>query len=98
LSFPTGDLPDNAVITTVSLRLKKQGLAGGVNPFGALKGLRGDSVYGYFGTSSALEAADFEAAAGHSFKIMVPKLKAGWYTLNLAGAKPDINVLTDYGG
>lgn len=61
LSFDTSKLPDNAVITGVTLKIKKQGQVGS-NPFSMLGGLRVDIRKPYFGISLALVASDFQAA------------------------------------
>lgn len=65
LHFNTSALPDNSVITKVTLKIRKQGLVG-TNPFTILGGLKVDMRKPYFGTSSGLVASDFQAAAGKS--------------------------------
>jgi hypothetical protein len=62
LSFNTAALPDNAVITKVTLRIRKQGSVG-TNPFTILGGLRVDIRKPYFGTATGLQINDFQAAA-----------------------------------
>ncbi|MCL4823842.1 MAG: hypothetical protein KJZ57_06445, partial [Anaerolineales bacterium] len=62
LSFNTSSLPDNAVITKVTLKVKRQGVTGGGNPVNAFQGFMADVKKGMFGTS-ALQAADFQTAA-----------------------------------
>ena len=58
-------MPDNAVITKVTLKIKKQGLAG-TNPFTILGGLKVDMRKPYFGGAAGLVIGDFQAAAGKS--------------------------------
>ncbi|GEM_PF-1615567 len=64
LSFNTAGLPDNAVITKVTLRIKKQGLVG-TNPFSTHQYILVDIRKGAFGTS-ALQKTDFQAAASRN--------------------------------
>jgi uncharacterized protein YjbI with pentapeptide repeats len=61
LHFDTASLPDNALITKVTLTLKKQSLKGDVKPLGNLVI---DMKQKNFGTSVSLTANDFEATAG----------------------------------
>ncbi len=63
LSFDTTDLPDSAVITKITLKIRKQGLIG-TDPFTILNGLRVDVRKPYFGTGLGLVASDFQADAG----------------------------------
>ena len=73
LSFNTGGLPDNAVITRVTLKIKKQGLLG-TNPFTILGRLKADIRKPYFSATPWLVTTDFQAAAD---KVMV-----GTFTMN----------------
>jgi hypothetical protein len=61
LSFNTSGLPDNAVITKATLKIKKAGLMG-TNPFNLLGGLKVDIKKPYFGTNLVLALGDFQAA------------------------------------
>ncbi|MCJ7723573.1 MAG: hypothetical protein MUP03_05535, partial [Anaerolineales bacterium] len=65
LSFDTSTLPDNAVINSVVLKIKKQGLIG-TNPFTTHQGLIVDIRKPFFGTALALVTGDFQAVAGKS--------------------------------
>ncbi len=62
LHFNTGPLPDNAVITKVTLKIRRQGVLG-TNPFSILGGLMVDIRKPFFGTRYGLEIRDFQAAA-----------------------------------
>ena len=73
LSFNTGGLPDNAVITKVTLKIKKQGVVG-TNPFTILGRLKADIRKPYFGTFPGLQVTDFQAAANKVF--------VGTFTIN----------------
>jgi hypothetical protein len=86
LHFDTSSLPDNAVITKATLKIKKQGQVGG-NPFTLLGGLLVDMRKPSFG-ALALAPADFQSAAGRTaiatFGITPV---SNWYSavLNISG-------------
>jgi hypothetical protein len=63
VSFNTTNLPDDAIITSVTLRIKKQGLSG-TDPFTILGGLKVDVKNPFFGAALGLAIGDFQAAAG----------------------------------
>ena len=87
LSFNTGsELPDNAVITKATLKIRKQSIAGGGNPISLFRGVYVDVRRGYFGSSVSLQKTDF-AAVGSMPAIgpFSPTLANGWYTINLSG-------------
>lgn len=85
LFFNTAPLPDNAVITKVILKIKKQGVQGS-NPFTTLGNLIADIQKGYFG-NSALEVGDFQATASRRKigKFTTTNAAPGWYSLLLRG-------------
>ncbi len=97
LSFNTASLPDNAVITKVTLKLKKQGITGGGNPVTMFQGFMVDIKKGAFGTAP-LALTDFKATASKTVGPQSPALNAGWYNLNLTPAKAYINKLATGGG
>ncbi len=97
LSFDTSSLPDNAVITKVTLKLKQQGITGGGNPVATFQGFVMDVKKGMFGTAP-LALGDFKTAASKTVGPASPALTAGWYTLNLTPAKNSINKLATGGG
>ncbi|MEW5828996.1 MAG: choice-of-anchor Q domain-containing protein [Chloroflexota bacterium] len=97
LSFSTKGLPDKAVITKVTLKVRRQGASGGGNPVNLFQGFMVDIKKGLFGTS-ALQAADFQAQADKSVGPFTPALVNGWYTLNLTSAKAYVNKLATSGG
>jgi len=100
LSFDTSSLPDQAVIDSVTLRIKKSGKPVGKNPFAVLGKLKADIRKGWFGTSSKLVLSDFQAkptAASVGIFGKVPS--GGWYTapLNAKGrAKINKTGLTQF--
>jgi hypothetical protein len=101
LSFNTGDLPDNALLTRVMLVLRRQSVApSGSNPFGIFKGLMIDVRTGFFGLDPALDVADFQAAdpafTAGPFRLSPVR---GSYTLTLpAAAFPFLNASSSDGG
>jgi len=83
LSFNTSTLPDNAVITSVVLKIKKQGLVG-TNPFTTHQGLIVDIRKPFFGATLALVASDFQAAASKMAMGTFGSTPAsGWYSVKL---------------
>ena len=98
LSFGTGaSLPDTAVITKVTLRIRKQGFTGGGSPVTAFRGLMLDIRRGTFGTAR-LQASDFGAAASRSYGPFKPGPISNWYSIDVTGAKAYINKLaSNYG-
>jgi hypothetical protein len=100
LSFSTAGLPDNAVITKVTLKVKQQGIVGGGNPLTAFQGFMVDIKRGTFG-APALQAGDFQAplgAAGKTYGPFKPALVDGWYSINLTAGKAYINKSTTASG
>jgi Zn-dependent metalloprotease len=99
LSFSTGaNLPDNAVITAVTLKLKKSAVVGGGNPVAIFRGFMFDIKNGFFGTAPSLQAADFQALASKSYGPFNTALAGGWYSINLTGASAYVNKAATNGG
>lgn len=103
LSFNTSSLPDNAVITKVTLKLKKRVIGGGGNPITMFQGFVLDMKKGFFGTSAALEAVDFQNAiplgTGKNFGPYInPSFINGFYNFTLANGGTYINKLATNGG
>jgi hypothetical protein len=92
LSFPTGGLPDTAVITALTLQIKRQNAVGGSNLLTTFHGFMLDVKNGTLGTA-ALQPGDFQAPASHTYGPFAPALASGWYNIDLTGAKDDINKL-----
>jgi len=92
LSFDTSSLPDNAVITRATLKIKRQGLVG-VDPFTTNGSLLADIRKPFFGASAGLAVGDFQAAAtavGSAIFGATPL--GGWYSAPLySPARPLIN-------
>jgi hypothetical protein len=92
LSFNTSGLPDDAVITKVTLKVKRAGTpVGGGNPINTFKGFMVDVKKGNFG-KAPLQLADFQTKGNKTIGALKPKLVGGWYTLNLTKTKAKINL------
>ncbi|MGC1375586.1 MAG: DNRLRE domain-containing protein [Anaerolineales bacterium] len=98
LSFNTGSLPDNAVITGVTLKFKQQAIVGGGNPVSIFQGFMFDVKNGFFGTAATLQTGDFQAAASQSYGPSAPAPVGGWYSFNLTNAGPFVNKLATNSG
>jgi hypothetical protein len=93
LHFDTSSLPDTAIITSVTVRIKRQGLSG-TDPFTTHGNLLVDIRKPYFGTSAALALGDFQAVAGQSavgtFGVAPV---SNWYSAILSNAGyPQVNL------
>ena len=86
LSFNTAGLPDNAVITSVTLKLKGAGVVG-ANPFSALGNLLVDVRKGAFSNNAALQLGDFQAPASKNAVLTVKNTPVGgWYPGTMGAA------------
>jgi hypothetical protein len=84
LSFNTAPLPDGAAVVQAEVRVKKQSMVG--NPFGTQGNLLADVVKPYFGSSLALVASDWQAAATvSSVGSFLPDGLSYWTPLNSSG-------------
>ncbi len=84
LSFNTAGLPDNAVISSVTLKIKQAG-TGGSNPFNSMGNIMADIMTGAFSGSTALQTVDFQAAASKNAVMSIPNtLVSGLYTKSLS--------------
>ncbi|MEW5827709.1 MAG: hypothetical protein AB1846_02375 [Chloroflexota bacterium] len=95
LSFNTSSLPDNAVILSVTLKVKRRGVVG-TNPFLTHKALLADIRKPFFGSSAALAPADFQAAASlNNAGVFNKTPTGGWYKATL---KPSAFAFVNLGG
>ena len=98
LSFSTGaSLPDTAVITKVTLKVRKQGIIGVGNPVTMFQGFIVDIKKGFFGTA-VLQTGDFQTAASKSYGPFMTALSGGWYSIDLTSGKAYINKLSTLSG
>jgi uncharacterized delta-60 repeat protein len=92
LSFQTASLPDNAVIASAVLKIKRQGLVG-ADPFTTHGNLLVEIRQGAFNKNLALEAADFSASASSAFKDAFTPSTTSWYIANLTSPNlPFVNL------
>lgn len=98
LSFNTAPLPDTAVITKITLKLKKQSVAGGGNPVSAFEGFVLDIKKGFLGSASSLASNDFQANAPKTLGPFTTALAGSWYSIDLTAAKAYINKATTSNG
>lgn len=100
LSFNTSGLPDAAVITQAKLKLTKQSVVGGGNPFTIFQGLRIDMRKGFFSTAASLQNADFQASASKpGLGAFNPTPSGSVYTISLPStAYPYVNKLSTNAG
>ncbi len=98
LSFPTGAaLPDTAILTKVTLRVRRQGIVGGLNPVTTFQGFMLDIRKGPFGIPS-LQLTDWQAPTAKTIGPLNTPISAGWYVFNLTGARAYINKLASGAG
>jgi len=80
LSFDTTSLPDNAVITSATLRLKSAGISG-TNPFSTHGKLLADICLGSFKSDEALQLGDFKVACSRNKALAFTDAKVNnWYS------------------
>ena len=95
LSFNTGaNIPDNATITSVVLKVKKQAIAGGGNPVAIFQGFMADIKNGFFGTAGGLQITDFQAVGSGTVGPVSGTLNGAVYSINLTPGKAFINKLS----
>lgn len=83
LSFDTSSLPDDAIVTSVELKMKYAGKSGTL-PFSTLRGLYADIQGTYFSSSVKLQTGDFRAgAAGVLAAKFASTPTNGWYSAKL---------------
>jgi hypothetical protein len=83
LSFDTSGLPDTAVITRVTLKIKLKATVG-TSPFTTHGNLLVDIKKGAFGNNNALQLTDFQAAASRNQVGTIKNTpSSGWYSSNL---------------
>jgi hypothetical protein len=97
LSFDTSRLPDDAVVTRIALKVKRQGVTGGGNPVSIFRGFMADVRNGAFGDTS-LEPGDWQSSPNKTVGPFNLTPANGWYTLDLTAAAPHMNKLSDNGG
>jgi hypothetical protein len=85
LSFNTGGLPDTAIVTRVTLKIKQKNIIG-TNPFTTHSNLMVDAIMGSFSGNAAVQLTDFRAAASRANAGGIPNLPVNnWYTKTWTG-------------
>lgn len=98
LSFNTAALPDNAVITKVTLQIRRKAVVGGAT-FAMFQGLIVEIKKGFLGTAAALAASDFEAAPNAAYGPYLPAPVGSLYTMALpAASRAYVNKLATSSG
>jgi hypothetical protein len=83
LSFNTASLPENAVITKVTLKILKQS-GTGMDPFTTHGNLQVDTPQGLFGAKLGLQKVDFQAPASQTNVVTnTTQTEDGWYSVEL---------------
>jgi Tol biopolymer transport system component len=83
LHFGTASLPNNAIITNATLKIKRQGVVG-TNPFTTHGNILVDIRKPYFVTALELQPADFQAPADHDGIGTIEYTPGAlWYTATL---------------
>jgi len=90
LSFNTSSLPDNAVITKVTLKVKKQGIVG-TKPFKTHGNIFVDIRKGAFSRNPALQAKDFQAKATKNKVAVIKNTSNKWFRGVLTTGKNKVN-------
>lgn len=92
LSFNTASLPDNATVTSVTLKIRRSGLPIGGASLSMFGGFMVDVRKGFFGTA-ALTPSDFQVLAQKTIGPYSPAFAGGGYSINMTAAKAYINKL-----
>jgi hypothetical protein len=82
VSFQTKSIPDNASITAVQLKIRKQGLVG-VDPFTTHGNLLAEIRKGSFSNNPALQLGDFAWPASSAVQDQFIPLTSNWYSATL---------------
>ncbi|RPH60465.1 MAG: hypothetical protein EHM81_06195 [Chloroflexi bacterium] len=85
LSFDTSSLPDDAIVTAVTLKIKQSGAPVGKNPFSTMGSLSVGLRSGAFGNANTLALKDFNAPASINQAGTFAKTPAdNWYSAAIA--------------
>jgi uncharacterized delta-60 repeat protein len=85
ISFQTSSLPDNALITSVQVKIRKQGLVG-TDPFTTHGSLLLEIRNGLFSNNLDLTVGDFSAPPSSNQQDKFSASTDGWYAANLSAA------------
>jgi hypothetical protein len=83
LSFNTSSLPDNAVVVSVQVKVKRQGIVG-TDPFATHGALLAEIRSGAFSNNIALQKSDFsDGASLGSVRDQIIPITSSWYAAQL---------------
>jgi hypothetical protein len=85
ISFNTASLPDNAIVTSAQIKIKRQGVVG-TDPFATHGSLLLEIRNGLFSNSLDLDLSDFSAPASSSVQEIFAPLTSSWYAANLSSS------------
>jgi hypothetical protein len=85
ISFNTSTLPDNAVIVSAQVKVKRQGIVG-TDPFSTHGSLLLEIRNGLFSNNLDLRVGDFAAAPSSGVQEMITPLTSSWYAANLSSS------------
>jgi uncharacterized delta-60 repeat protein len=85
LSFNTATLPDNAIVTSAQIKIKRQGVVG-TDPFATHGSLLLEIRNGLFSNGLDLDLSDFAAPASSSVQETFAPLTSSWYAANLSSS------------
>lgn len=85
LSFNTASLPDNAIVTSAQIKIRRQGLVG-TDPFATHGSLLLEIRNGLFSNSLDLDLSDFAAPASSSVQETFAPLPSSWYAASLSSS------------
>ena len=96
LSFNTSGLPDDAVITSVNLKIKTSNITGN-NPFIKLGTLKVDSCTPHIGVALVVQVSDFQFDIDcDTVGVFESKPNSGWYTAELDPATINLQGMTQF--
>src|SRR5258706_567446 len=97
LAFNTSTLPDNAIITKITLQIKSAGIVG-INPFKTLKKIAVDIREPFFGLKSLLALEDFSAKSSKNSIGLISKTPAAgkvYFTSLSTASFPFLNLRSE---
>lgn len=100
LSFNTGNIPDDATITSIILKVRRKAVVGWGNPVTTFQGFMVDIKNGFFGPLPGLQKSDFQAPTSAVLGpiILAPTSTSSFYNFNLTNGQAAINKLSNNGG
>jgi hypothetical protein len=98
VSFHTNTLPDNALIDSVTLKLRKHSITGAGDPVKIFQGFLIDILPNGYSGNPALQLSDFTSAAVNIYGPYTRTTIDNFYEFTLTSGKAYINKLTENNG